>query len=51
MSNLLVVAAAAGDTTHPLPFSAAAFGAISLIAFVALLGLTWSFRNTSNKHR
>ena len=51
MSNVLVVAAGTAEHARSLPFSAVTFGAISLIAFVALLGLTWSFRNTSNRHR
>ena len=51
MSNVLVVAAGTAEHTRSLPFSAVTFGAISLITFVALLGLTWSFRNTSNRHR
>lgn len=51
MFPVLVPAAGAVEQTHPLPFSAEAFGAISLIVFVALLGLTWTFRNTSQKHR
>ena len=51
MSDVLVVATATVEQTRSLPFSAEAFGAISLITFFALLGLTWSFRNTSNRHR
>jgi len=51
MSNVLVVAAGTAEHARSLPFSAVTFGAISLITFVALLGLTWSFRNTSNRHR
>ena len=51
MSTVLVVATETVESTRTLPYSAEVFGAISLIAFLALLGLTWSFRNTSNRHR
>ena len=51
MSNALGMAAETVEATRTLPYSAEVFGVISLIAFFALLGLTWSFRNTSNRHR
>jgi len=52
MTNVLVRAAgAATDSTTTLPYSAPTFAVIALIVFIALLGLTWSFRGTSNKHR
>ena len=50
MTSVLVQATAVESTTK-LPYSAATFGLIALIVFIALLGLTWSFRGTSNKHR
>ncbi len=52
MTNVLVRAAGtAGQTGSALPYSPVTFGVIALIVFVALLGLTWSFRGTSNRHR
>lgn len=51
MSNVLTLAAETVEHSRSLPFSAETFGAVALIAFGALLGLTWSFRNTSNRHR
>ena len=52
MRNVLVRAAGtAGQTGSALPYSPVTFGIIALIVFVALLGLTWSFRGTSNRHR
>ena len=51
MSNVLTLAAQTVEHSRSLPFSAETFGAVALIAFGALLGLTWSFRNTSNRHR
>ena len=40
---------AQGATEHALPMSAEAIGLIAILVFVSLLGLTWTFRNTSNK--
>jgi hypothetical protein len=40
---------AQGTAGNQLPLSAAAIGLIALLVFVSLLGLTWTFRNTSNK--
>lgn len=51
MSDVLVRAAATTSEGTSLPYSAMTFGVIALIVFVALLGLTWSFRGTSNKRR
>lgn len=52
MTNVLVLAAGTtGQGGSALPYSPVTFGVIALIAFVALLGLTWSFRGTSNRHR
>lgn len=52
MTSVLIAAAATTvEEGTTLPYSAVTFGVIALIAFVALLGLTWSFRGTSNKHR
>ncbi len=51
MANVLLHTLAAAETTHPLPFDPAVFGLISMGTFLALLALTWSFRNTGHKHR
>ena len=52
MTNVLVLAAGTvGQSGSALPYSPVTFGLIALIVFVALLGLTWSFRGTSNRHR
>jgi hypothetical protein len=40
---------AQGATENSLPMSAEAIGLIAILVFVSLLGLTWTFRNTSNK--
>jgi hypothetical protein len=40
---------AQGAEVHHIPMSPNAFGLLALIVFGALLGLTWTFRNTSNK--
>jgi hypothetical protein len=50
MSTVLHLAAAV-EETHPLPMDPLAFAAIAMLAFISLLGLTWSFRNTSNRQR
>jgi hypothetical protein len=48
MSNALLLAAEHSSST---PASPVAFAVGALVMFAALLGLTWSFRNISNKHR
>jgi hypothetical protein len=48
MSNALLLAATEHSST---PAGPVAFAVGTLIVFGALLGLTWSFRNFSNKHR
>lgn len=40
---------AAEEMTHELPMPAWMFGAIALVAFALLLGLTWAFRGTATK--
>jgi hypothetical protein len=47
MSYPVLLAQGAGG--NQLPLSAEAIGLIALLVFVSLLGLTWTFRNTSNK--
>ena len=37
------------EPVHEIPMSAEAFGVLALVVFGSLLGLTWTFRNTSNK--
>jgi hypothetical protein len=49
MSNALLQAAT--DHASSTPASPVAFAVGTLVVFVALLGLTWSFRNVKNKHR
>jgi hypothetical protein len=48
MSNALLLAATEHGSTPAGPIT---FAIGTLIVFGALLGLTWSFRNFSNKHR
>jgi hypothetical protein len=47
--SYLLLAQGAAESTRELPLSAEAIGLVALIGFIALLGLTWTFRNTSNK--
>jgi hypothetical protein len=47
--SLLLLAQGAPEQVHHIPMSAEAFGLLALIVFGSLLGLTWTFRNTSNK--
>ncbi|MGL4173629.1 MAG: hypothetical protein ACRCTR_06095 [Actinomycetota bacterium] len=42
---------AAEGATRELPMEPLMFGVITLIVFVSLLGLTWTFRGSSNKRR
>ena len=51
LTDVVRAAGTAGETRSALPYSPVTFGIIALIVFVALLGLTWSFRGTSNRHR
>jgi hypothetical protein len=48
MSNALLLAATEHSSTPAGPI---AFAIGTLVVFGALLGLTWSFRNFSSKHR
>jgi hypothetical protein len=48
MANALLLAATEHSST---PVGAVSFAVGTLVVFGALLGLTWSFRNFSNKHR
>ena len=49
MSFSQLVAQGGTEPVHEIPMSAEAFGLLAIIVFVALLGLTWTVRNTSNK--
>ena len=51
MSHAIVLASAVAESSTELPLSPITFAAIAGLAFLSLLGLTWSFRNTSNRHR
>ena len=46
LSNLVV---AAEEHTRELPMSPYAFGAIAMVAFLALLGVLWFFRGVATK--
>ena len=39
----------AEDPAHALPMPAISYGLIALVFFALLLGVTWAFRNTSQK--
>jgi hypothetical protein len=49
MSLRYLLAEGTTEQLHEIPMSAEAFGVLALVVFGALLGLTWTFRNTSNK--
>ncbi len=51
MSQALVLAAGTGEHTTQLPMAPEMFAIIAIVSFVALLGLTWTFRGSSNKRR
>lgn len=47
LSDSLIVAAEGGHpVVNELPFAPIWFGVIALVAFMALLGFLWAFRNT-----
>jgi hypothetical protein len=50
MSQALVLAAGTAEHAKELPLRPEMFGVIAIVTFIALLGLTWSFRGSSNKH-
>ena len=37
------------EQVRELPMSPLSFGLMVIVIFIALLGLVWTFRNTSNK--
>ncbi|HET7476073.1 MAG TPA: hypothetical protein VFJ97_08620 [Dermatophilaceae bacterium] len=46
---LVPLAAGAEKVPNPLPMPVIWFGILSILAFAALLAITWSFRNTGAK--
>jgi len=48
--TVVSLAAARTEELRVLPMPAWAFGAIAFAAFMVLLGVLWSFRNTAAKH-
>jgi len=51
MSQALVVAATTPEHHTELPLPPTMYGVIAIVVFIALLGLVWTFRGNSNKHR
>jgi hypothetical protein len=47
--SLLLLAEGTTEPVRELPMSDLSFGIMTLVIFIALLGLVWTFRNTSNK--
>jgi len=47
--SMTVAALAAEEAVH-LPMPAVSYGLIALVFFALLLGITWTFRNTAQKH-
>ncbi len=41
----------AAETTTELPLAPIGYGLIALLILISLLGLTWTFRGSANKHR
>ena len=44
-----VLAEGTAEQVRELPMSPLSFGLMVMVIFIALLGLVWTFRNTSNK--
>ncbi len=51
MPQALALALAAEELTKELPMEPIMYGVIALLVFFSLLGLTWTFRGSSNKRR
>jgi len=47
--DLQVLAEGTAEQVRELPMSPLSFGLMVMVIFIALLGLVWTFRNTSNK--
>jgi hypothetical protein len=47
---LSILASEAAVHHTELPFDAFLFGVIAMGAFLALAGVTWSYRNVANRH-
>ena len=50
MSSIVVALSAAEEAGRELPMPAWLFGVLALASFLFLLGVTWSFRGTHQKH-
>ena len=50
MSSIVTALSAAEEGTRELPMPAWMFGVLAIIAFLFLLGVTWSFRGTHHKY-
>ncbi len=50
-AQLLGLAGSAAEKTKELPMDPPVYGLIALLVFASLLGLTWTFRGSANKHR
>jgi hypothetical protein len=47
--DVQVLAQGTAEQVRELPMSPVSFGLMVIIIFIALLGMVWTFRNTSNK--
>ncbi|HKG49135.1 MAG TPA: hypothetical protein VKB14_01725 [Actinomycetales bacterium] len=47
--NLRLLSEGTAEQVRELPMSPLSFGLMVIVIFIALLGLVWTFRNTSNK--
>jgi hypothetical protein len=47
--DLSLLAEGTAEQVREIPMSPLSFGLMVMVIFIALLGLVWTFRNTSNK--
>ena len=47
---LSILASEAVVHHHELPIPAIMYGVIAMVAFLALAGITWSYRSVANRH-
>ncbi|HPB73448.1 MAG TPA: hypothetical protein PLX71_10770 [Phycicoccus sp.] len=47
---MTTLASLVAEGGHELPMPPESYGLIALVLFVLLLAVTWTFRNTSQKH-
>jgi len=47
--SFTLLAERTAEQVREIPMSPPSFGLMVMIIFIALLGLVWTFRNTSNK--